>query len=54
MPKALINVAKAIKAGRANSEKLVEVTLNAVQSLDNETLLKLGSDLANLCALGLE
>lgn len=54
LSKTLVNVAKAVKSGRKNSDKLVEVTLNAVQSLDNETLLKAGSDLANLCALGLE
>lgn len=42
LSKTLVNVAKAVKSGRKNSDKLVEVTLNAVQSLDSETLLKAG------------
>lgn len=54
LPKTLINVVKAVKAGRANFEKLVDITLEAVQSLESESLLKIGADLANLCAIGLE
>ena len=54
VPKTLVNVARAVKAGRANIEKLVDITLEAVSSLTNVDLLKIGADLANLCAIGLE
>ena len=54
MPKTLSNLCKALKAGRPGAEKLIEVTLNALGSLDEESLLKAGPDLANLCALAHE
>ena len=53
-PKTLANLCKSIKAGRPNQDRLIEVTLEALIGLDDESLLKIGSDLANLCALAIE
>ena len=49
-----MNLARAVKAGRANVERLVDITLEAISTLTNDSLLKVGADLANLCAIGLE
>ena len=53
-PKTLANLCKSIKAGRPHQDRLIEVTLEAIVGLDDESLLKAGSDLANLCALAQE
>ena len=53
-PKTLVNLCKSIKASRPNQDRLIEVTLEALIGLDNESLLKIGPDLANLCALAME
>ena len=53
-PKTLAQLCKAVKAGRPHQEKLIEVTLDALNWLDNETLLKVGPDLANFCSLAKE
>lgn len=54
LPKTLVNLARAVKAGRPNTDKMIEVTLSAMASLDDTSLLKVGPDLANLCALALD
>ena len=50
-PKTLAQLCKAIKAGRPHTEKLIDTTFDSLIMLDNETLLKVGPDLANFCSL---
>jgi len=52
--KTLSQLCKAIKAGSPHVEKLVQVTLDALSDLDDETLLKIGPDLANFLTLAHE
>ena len=54
LPKTLVQLCKAVKAGMPNSNRLIEVVVEALIGLDEETLLKVGPDMANLFALANE
>ena len=54
LPKTLLNLCKSIRANLPSKENLIEVTIQAISGLDDESLIKVGPDLANLCSLALD
>lgn len=54
LPKTILNLCKSIKAGRPHQDELIEVTVLALIGLDDQSLLKIGPDLANVCSLAVE
>ena len=54
LQKTLVQLCKAVKAGRPNLDRLVQTIVLSICQLDNESLLKIGADLSNLLEVSLK